>query len=331
MSEIDKKKPPRHVEIGIEYGLIKPKYNFKDYIQEAVVLKNGFETIVVDGVQRAGKSNLSLQISGWAKEASIRIKRGDKWLFPGWDNKSPVDEMELWELVLHDLVFKTSDFVNTLEQVPEGLVLDSLLWDDINAHFTNTQFKINPQEYSAVDSTFTVVGTSCKVIVVNIPNLTRLAKNVKDNCTFEIFVGKNKLRKMMRIFRLPGTKRMEMNLFKVDVEPPSDFDIYKIPAWAWEKYEALRIKLAKEALQILKASTNMEDMGGFVPLGKAVEICQEYEVPWGVMTLQQLGSRQVIPKQMINQQFCVDEKTLRTLLESEKVARDTRKRKGMGR
>ena len=305
MSE-EKKLPPRHIQLGLEYGLLNEGFNLKDYVQSAAVTKDGYELVVVDGVQRAGKSNLSLQIASWAKAASLRIRLG----------REPT-EREIWEAVLKDLVFKPSDFVRTLEAVPDDNPLDCLTWDDIGAHYTNTAFRINPEEYSAIDSTFTVVGTKCRVIVVNIPNLTRLAKNIKDNATFEIFVGKNKKRMMKRIFRLPGIRSMDMNLFKIDIEPPSDFDIYKIPAWAWVQYEDKRVELAKEALKVLKAVTNMEELEGFISVTDAVKLCRKHGLNWGVSTLQQNCSRGILTGQKVNGKLCIDEASLFEVLEVE--------------
>lgn len=322
---------PRHIQLGINYGHIVQGWNFKDYVQDAAVRKDGYETIIVDGAQRVGKSNLSLQIGGWAKHALLAFKKNQvkiedynkakkHGITPSaFIEKLPIktSEQEIWEAVLVDLVFKPGDFVTTLEAVPDDDPLDSLVWDDINAHYTNTAFKINPQEYSAIDSTFTVVGTKCRVIIANIPNVTRLAKNIKDNCTFEIFVGKNRKRMMKRIYRLPGLRSMDMNLFKVDVELPSTFDIYKIPGWAWRRYESKRIELAKEALNILKAATDMQDLEGYVTVIEATKICKEKGVNWGINTIQQMGSRGIIGSQKLNGKLCVELDSLNEALEAE--------------
>lgn len=324
---------PRHIELGYEYGHLVKGWCFKDYIMDAAVRRDGYETVVVDGVQRVGKSNFSLQTASWAKKASIAFKLNQvdmneykkakaRGVTPSeYVNSLPIQptEQQIWTAVLTDLTFKPSDFVNTLEAVPDDDPLDCLTWDDVNAHFTNTAFRIDPEQYSAIDSTFTVVGTKCRVIIANIPNVGRLAKNIKDNCTFEVYIGKNRIRMMKRIFRLPGLRRMDMNLFKIDVEVPSDFDIYAIPAWAWREYEAKRIKLANEALQILKAVTNMAELEGYIPIFEAVKIAKAEGMKWGVATVQQWISRGVLVGQKVNNQLCVQEDSLRAAIEAEKA------------
>jgi len=324
---------PRHIKLGIEYGHIVPGWCFKDYIQDASVRKDGYETVIVDGTQRVGKSNLSLQVTSWAKHASLAFKLNgctrEQYNNAKKKRVTPTEfieslsiqptETNIWETTIKDIVFKPSDFVNTLEAIPDDEPLDSLLWDDINAHYTNTAFKIDPTQYSAIDSTFTVVGTKCRVIICNIPNVSRLAKNIKDNATFEIYVGKNRKRMMKRLYRLPGLKTMDMNLFKIDIEMPSQFDIYKIPSWAWKLYEAKRLELANEALNILKASTNMEDLEGYIPVFEAVKFAREAGMKWGIASIQQWISRGVLEGQKVNNQLCVTRASLLAAIESEKA------------
>lgn len=322
---------PRHIQLGIEYGHIIPGWCFKDYVMDAAVRKDGYETVIVDGTQRVGKSNLSLQVTSWAKKAMLAFnlnnctrEQYDKAKRQGYTpieffESLPIQPTEqmVWEATIRDIVFKPSDFVSTLEEVPDDDPKDSLLWDDINAHYTNTSFKVDPTQYSAIDSTFTVVGTKCRVIICNIPNVSRLAKNIKDNATFEIYVGKNRKRMLKRLYRLPGLKTMEMNLFKIDVELPSTFDIYKIPSWAWKLYEAKRLELANEALNILKATTNMEDLEGYVPIFEAVKIAKSEGMKWGIASIQQWISRGVLVGQKVNNQLCVSRDSLMEAIESE--------------
>lgn len=299
---------PRHIKLGIEYGLIIEGFGLKEYLIDASSRPDGYETVIVDGVQGAGKSNLSLQMAAWVKHATLTRELG----------REPT-ETELWEAVLASLVFKPSDFVNRLEEVPSDSPLDCLIWDDINAHYTNTAFRINPEEYAAVDATFTVVRTKVHVMIINIPNVTRLAKNVKDNATFEIFVGRNRKRMMRRVFRLPGLRNMDMNLFKVDIEMPSKFDIYKIPKWAWERYEKMRRDLANQALGVLKAATNMEELEGFIPITEAVKLCKQHGVNWNVSTIQQNGSRGIFTTQKVNGKLHIYEKELLEVIEVESL------------
>jgi hypothetical protein len=283
---------PRHIRVAYDYGLIVPGYCLKDYIQEAAISKSGYEVGAVDGVQRVGKSNETLQMGGWAKEATLRVERGDRWLSPGWDNPEPVDEVRLWREVLKAVLFKASEFVSYLQAVPDGEPTDVVLWDDIAGHYSNMSFRIDPEEYAQVDGAFTVLGTKARVIITNIPNLTRLSKNVKDHISLEIFIGRNRKRKIMRVFRLPGLKHIDMNTFKADMEQPSDFDIYKIPAWAWNEYEAKRIRLAKEVFSRLGETVEMDKPPeGYISLPDAIKLARENGLSWGVSTITQTASR----------------------------------------
>ena len=102
------------------------------------------------------------------------------------------------------------------------------------------------------------------------------------------------------------------------MELPSDFDIYQVPAWAWAEYEAKRIKLANEALTILKAATNMETLEGYIPIFVAVKIAKAESMKWGIASIQQWISRGVLVGQKVNNQLCVNEDSLRAAIEAEK-------------
>ena len=235
---------------------------------------------------------MSLQVVAWAKEATLRIKRGDKWLGPGWDNPAPVDEHELWESVLLCIVFKAAEFVSYLQAVPDGEPTDAVLWDDIAGHYSNMSFRISPEEYAQVDGAFTVLGTKSRVIVTNIPNLTRLSKNIKDHLSMEVFIGRNRKRKIMRIFRLPGLRHVDMNTFKADLELPSTFDLYKIPKWAWEKYEARRFTLARDVFKNLGETVEMDKPPeGYMSVPEAIRLARDNDLSWGGATIQQGASR----------------------------------------
>jgi len=271
---------PRHMQVGYQYGLLVEGWCARDYLLDAASRPDGYETVLIDGVQGSGKSNLSLQAAAWIKRQTLTRELG----------REPT-ERELWEAVLGCLIFTPADFVNTLEAVPDTEPLDVVIWDDIQAHYTSSTFKTDIQQYAAIDATWAVIRTKVHVIIITIPNIGRLAKNVKDNVTFEWFVGRNRLRKFMRLFRLPGLKKVDMNLFKVDVEAPSKFDLYSIPPWAWEAYDRLRKDLANQALGNLKAATDMGELEGYIPIADAIQLCKENGVRWGLSTLSQGVSR----------------------------------------
>ena len=187
-------KIPRHVELAIQYGIIKRGNCFEDYLIEAVD-EDGYETVVIHGTQGSGKSTRMLQMGRWISYHVLSEELGRK-----------PTEKEIWDHVLSHLVFKPSDFVKRLEQVPRYSRLPMLLWDDIQAHYTSSTFKTDILQYQAVDAAWAVIRTKVGVVIVTIPVLSRLAKNVKDNITFEVFVGRNQMEQIRRVFYLPGTR-----------------------------------------------------------------------------------------------------------------------------
>jgi len=326
MSEI-----PPHMQQAYKYGLLRHGWNIRDYVVYAALAKDGYEVIAVDGVQRSGKSNLSLQVSSWAKEATMIFQlNGSDYagFLDAIEDITPSDyidslpnkptERVIWEKVLADISFKAGEFVSTMKDVPDKKPKDSHVWDDIAGHYTNMSFRIDPESYAQVDSAFTVIGTKCKIIITNIPNITRLSRNVKDHTSIEIFVGRNKLRKMMRIFRLPGLKSMDMNLFKVDVEPPTKFDIYNIPSWAWEIYENRRIELAKEVFETLGETVGMDSApDGYLSIPEAVIKAKEMGADWGVSTIQQNASRGLWKKIKVDGYMFIEDESFTKVLEAE--------------
>jgi hypothetical protein len=287
--------------------MLTPGWCAADYLLDAASRDDGYETVLVDGVQGSGKSNLSLQAASWVKRQTLTRELG----------REP-SEAEVWEAVLGCLIFTPADFVNTLEAVPDSRPLDVVIWDDIQAHYTSSTFKTDIDQYAAIDATWAVIRTKVHVIIVTIPNIGRLAKNVKDNCTFEWFVGKNRLRKFMRLFRLPGLRKVDMNLFKVDVELPSKFDLYTVPAWAWVRYDRLRKDLANQALGNLKSVTDMGQLEGYISIGDAVALCKQSGVRWGLSTLGQGVSRGYFVGQKVHGIMHLDKAYLLTMIEHEK-------------
>jgi len=86
------------------------------------------------------------------------------------------------------------------------------------------------------------------VISLNSPLIDRLPKNVKDNITMEIFLGRNQVELVERIVRLPGLKQVESNFFKIQVEPLHKFDMYDVPTDVFKEYWEMRLTLADEAM-----------------------------------------------------------------------------------
>ena len=291
---------PRHITVGVDYGLIIEGQDLEDYLTKAAFDPSGFECVCAHGQQGAGKSNFMLQQTAAIKTASL------------WKElKRQPTEREIWEAALEAIVFTPTDFINKLEEVKESDErLDVVLWDDIQLEYTSSTFKTNIDQYAAIDSMMAVIRTKCAVTLITIPNITRLPKNVKDNITFEAFVGKNRKVQIRRIFRLPGQKRIDSNLFKPIIEEPFMFNLYDIPPWAWKRYEKMRQEIANRALANLKKATDLEDDTDYTPIW---DICKQLTV--NANNLQQMGSRGVIPTRKVNGVLCVPKSFIPELVE----------------
>lgn len=259
---------PRHIEIAMEYGIIQDGRTLEDYLMEAVE-NNGYETICIWGVQGSGKSNRALQMSYWIYKD--------------------------WAKVLDNIVFKPSEIVERLEALPDNKRISCLVWDDVGVHYPSSKFKTDIQEYEAIDATWAAIRTKVAVVILTIPLITRLAKNLRDNITFEVFLGRNQKEMMKRVFHLPGLDSIQTNFFKITVEWPSKFDLYKVPPGVWRDYWAMRIRLANEAIATLKGATNMDNLEGFMPVKDAATIAK-----LNPNTLQQAISRGVYRGRKIN-------------------------------
>lgn len=279
---------PLHIQIARDYGIIKLGRTLEDYMMEAVE-NEGYETVVIWGVQGSGKSSRALQMAHWIY--------GD------------------WEKVLRSIVFKPSELVETLEGVPDGELIPCLIWDDVGVHYPSSKFKTDIKIYESVDSAWAAIRTKVSVVILTIPLIDRLAKNLKDNCTFEVFLGRNQKEIIKRIFHLPGTERYESNFFKVTVEWPEPFDLYKVPEPIWKRYWTKRLKLTREALETLKGAADMEDTEGYLPvLDAAVEVRKRGHKITGT-TMQQNISRGVMRGRKFKGRLYVLEEDLNKFLE----------------
>ena len=288
--QIDFFNVPKPIELAIRFGLIKPGYTLEDYLVEAATTEAGYETVDLWGVQGSGKSSRMLQMLYWIYED--------------------------WEEVLNHIIFKPSTLVETLEEVPDNEVLPALGWDDIGVHYPSSKFKTDIKQYEAVDSTWAAIRTKVHVVITTIPLIDRLAKNVKDNVTFEVFLGKNQMELINRVFRLPGTQSIESNFFKVAIERPSKFDLFFIPPDIWARYWKMRLRLTKEALSSLRSSTDMENVEGYIPVLEASLRARDMGIKLSPTTLQQNISRGVLRGTKISDQLCVLEEDYLLYLET---------------
>ena len=317
VADFVRQKSPKFIEVGIQYGMITPGHTLDDYLLDAIFDPAGFECATAHNQQGAGKSNFIIQEAAVLAEARLRKKLKDTGFL-----RAPT-EHEIWNAVLDSIVFTPADFVTMLEAIDQSETdrLDFVIWDDIQLEYTSSTFKTDIDQYAAIDSMFAVVRTKVACVFITIPNIGRLPKNVKDNLTIELYVGKNRRVQFRKLFRLPSNRRVESNLFKPVIQPNIQFDLFDIPAWAWKRYEGMRKDIADKALANLKGVTNMETMEGYVSLLDAVKIVKDNGLKWGIQSIQQMASRKIIKKQEINGELCIERESLMAAVESEKYTR----------
>ena len=244
--------PFKVLQYAMTFGLVIPDYTCRNYVEYAVE-QGGYETLEIWGVQGSCKSNRTL-CHGY-------------WVYGDWDE------------VLKHIVFKPSGdpefaFVDRLKKIEHGKRIPWLGWDDITVHFPSVSWRTQIEQYEAVDSAWAAIRTKVNVISLNNPLIDRLPKNVKDNITMEVFLGRNQVELVERIVRLPGLKMLESNFFKIQVEPLHKFDMYDVPVDVFKEYWEMRLTLADQAIQKLGdvySKGEKADMENYVPLSTAIE------------------------------------------------------------
>lgn len=297
---------PEQMEIAKMFGIIKMGQTLEDYLIEAVE-NHGYETGVIWGVQGSGKSNRMLQMGFWIFYHHLKKKL----------EREPTDE-EVWEEVLSHIIFRPRDFVKRLKEVPRGERIPCLLWDDIGCHYPSSKFKTDPKEYEAIDSTWAVIRVKVPIVIVTIPLVNRLAKNIRDNLTFEVFLGRNQNELIRRVFHLPGTRKLESNFFKIILEQPTPFDLFFVPKWVWDRYWEMRLTLTDEALVVLEGEVDMDEVDGYIPVLDAAEMLKASGKKVSPNTIQQSISRKVLRGRTIKGQLCILEEDLMRYMEVEK-------------
>jgi len=278
--EFSERLPPKTIRMAQKFGLIKEAYTLEEYLVEAVET-GGYETVSIWGPQGVGKSE--------------RMIQGLNWIYKDW------------QTVIDSIIYKPSTLVTTLEEIPDDERMPALGWDDIGVHYPSSTFKTDIKQYEAIDATWAAIRTKCNVVFTTIPLIDRLAKNIKDNVTFEVFIGRNQMEIIYRVFHLPGLRSMESNFFKVVLEEPSQFDLYEMPLEYWKKYWRKRLELTREALAGLRGVTDMEEVEGYIPVLEAAKIASEQKIAYATSTIQQDISRGILKGQRIKGLLCVAE------------------------
>jgi len=295
--------PPKIIQYGVLFGLIRLGWVHKDYLLHATDT-TGYETSGGWGERGSGKSNRTL-MHGY-------------WIFQDWD------------AVLESVVYKPADFVHMLKLVPKDKRLPWLGWDDIGVHFPSAIWRTDIEKYQAVDAAWAAIRTKVSVIDVSIPLIDRLAKNIRDSLSFEIFLGKNQTVLVERLVRLPNIyDRLESNFRKVQVEPIHQIDLYEIPTDVFNEYWDTRLELADEALEKLDGILTKNELAesdgtidNHISFLKASE-----ELDLAPLTLVQMCKQRIIPSRIIKGTRFIPKESFEEL---KKVYTERRKRKTKG-
>lgn len=244
----------RLMAIAVHFGMVYLGKPLRWYMKSAAENMR-YATVHVWGEQGSMKSNHTLQQGSWMYGELIR----GEW-FPDWDT------------VLESLVFRPGKeergFLRLVKSIPLGQRVPWIGWDDLGVHFPSTTWRTDMPKYQAIDATWAAIRTKISVITTNNPLIDRVAKNIKDNISFEVFLGPNQMLLVERFCRLPGLRGVESFFFKIPIEGPYQFDYKLVPGDVWKDYWELRLKLADEAIQKLDETyrNEPEDMKEYVPV-----------------------------------------------------------------
>ncbi len=240
--------------LAVHFGLVYFGWTVQDYMRHAIKTM-GYETIHIWGVQGSRKSNLTLQLGGTCLGEIVR----DQW-YPDWDR------------VLKYLVFRPGKeergFLRLIKSIGEGERIAWTGWDDMGVHYPSTIWRTDMPKYQAIDATWAAVRTKVSVITTNNPLINRVAKNIKDNITIEIFTGRNQMLMTERLCCIPGLRTVDAFFFKVPIEKPHVFDWTAVPSSVWKDYWDIRLRVAETAIQKLDEAYEDEagDLSGYVPV-----------------------------------------------------------------
>lgn len=260
---------PKHIEVAKKFGLIHEEWNLEDYCRHAVETM-GYETICIHGRQGSGKSNMALQIAFWL--------------------------LRNYDAVLDSIVFTPATFVDRLQSIGKAHRSPLLIFDDVGVSYPSTTFRTDVQTYQDVDACWAAIRTRVSIVILTIPLIDRLSKNIRDNVSFEIFMGRNRRYVVERIVRLPNIRdKMETRLFKVLVEEGT-LDIHKVPTDpTWRTYWGRRLELADRTIDKMQRNTELDDPEGFTSI---IDLAEELHL--SPNTISQMVSRGVVRGQKIN-------------------------------
>jgi hypothetical protein len=271
----------RVLRLAMTFGLVIPEYTMRDYVNHAVETSNGYETIAIWGCQGSKKSCRTMIIS--------------HWVYQDWD--AVLEEMVLVPNAMDLPGYEKRGFLQKMKAIEKGKCVPLLAWDDLTVGMPSASFKTDIEQYGAIDSAWAAIRTKIKVVVLNCPLIDRIGRNVKDNISMEVFLGRNQVELIERYVRLVGLKHLESNFFKVQVKPLHVFDWRYVPRDVFQQYFNLRLEIAEFAIQKMgKAfkdeSVLLEDMVTPFQIMNEVSIAPS--------TLNDMLRRNFIPSEKIN-------------------------------
>jgi hypothetical protein len=256
--------------IAIHFGLIIPGRTVREYMWHAAENMR-YATTHVWGEQGSMKSSFTLQSGGWIYGERVN----GQWYSD-------------WDVVLKNLVFKPGKeergFLWYIKKIPCGSRTRWAGWDDLGVHFPNTMWRTDMPKYQAIDSAWAAIRTKISTVTTNNPLIDRVAKNIKDNISIEVYLGPNQAMQAERFCRIPGIRKVESFFFKVLIENSAKFDYSVVPPDVWKEYWDLRLRLADEAIQKLDDAYEKEpeDLSQYIPVYEIFD--QEIATPSKVLT-----------------------------------------------
>jgi hypothetical protein len=184
-------------------------------------------------------------------------------------------------------------------------VVPAVAWDDYTVGMPSSTFKTDIEVYGAVDSAWAAIRTKTKVVILNCPLIDRIGRNVKDNITIEVMLGRNQVEQIERFVRLVGLKHLESNFFKVQIEPLHKFDFRQVPKDVFDQYFELRKEIADYAIhkmgKAFKADAQLEE-----DMLTPIQIMQEISI--APSSLNDMMKRNFLPTEKINGKIYVSRK-----------------------
>jgi hypothetical protein len=218
--------------LALTFGLVIPEYTMKDYVLHAAKTTTGYETIDIWGPQGSKKSCRTLSIA--------------HWVYQDWD--TVLEEIVLMPDAKELPSYEKRGFIQKMQGISKEEVAPLVAWDDYTVGMPSSTYKTDIEVYGAVDSAWAAIRTKVKVMVLNCPLIDRIGRNVKDNITLEVMLGRNQVEQIERFVRLIGLKHLESNFFKVQVEPLHRFDYRQVPKDVFDEYFDLRKEIADYAI-----------------------------------------------------------------------------------